>query len=169
MPAAAAGHYPASTIAKLFNLTERRVQQLSKEGVIPKAERGKYELIGAVQGYVRYLQERSQGRSTTGGFDLAQERAHLAREQRLIATLKREQIERKQAPVELLTLALARASSQVAASLDAMVPKIKRRAPELPTSALLVVEEEIAAARNVAAGVTIEIDDTDGQKSSERE
>lgn len=55
--------YPASTIAKLFNLTERRVQQLAKEGVIPKGERGKYDLIGAVRGYVKYLQERALGRS----------------------------------------------------------------------------------------------------------
>ena len=57
-----AAAYPASTLAKLFNLTERRVQQLAKEGVIPKAERGKYDLVGAVRGYVKYLQERAEGR-----------------------------------------------------------------------------------------------------------
>ena len=54
--------YPASTLAKLFNLTERRVQQLAKEGVIPKPERGKYDLVGAVRGYVKFLQERAEGR-----------------------------------------------------------------------------------------------------------
>lgn len=54
--------YPASTIAKLFNLTERRVQQLAKENIIPKAERGKYDLVGSVRGYVKYLQERALGR-----------------------------------------------------------------------------------------------------------
>ncbi len=53
--------YPASTIAKLFNLTERRVQQLAKEGVIPKAERGKYDLVGATRGYIKYLQDRALG------------------------------------------------------------------------------------------------------------
>ena len=40
--------YPVSTIAKLFNLTERRVQQLASEGVIPKPERGKYDLVASV-------------------------------------------------------------------------------------------------------------------------
>jgi phage terminase Nu1 subunit (DNA packaging protein) len=55
--------YPAATIAKLFGLTERRVQQLAKDGIIPRAERGKYDLIGAVQGYIKYLQERAVGRA----------------------------------------------------------------------------------------------------------
>ena len=50
--------YPVNVIAKLLKLTERRVQQLSKEGVIPKAEHGRYELAPAVQGYIGYLQER---------------------------------------------------------------------------------------------------------------
>lgn len=50
--------YPVSVIAKLLRLTERRVQQLSKEGVIPRAERGRYELAPAVQGYIGFLQDR---------------------------------------------------------------------------------------------------------------
>lgn len=53
--------YPAKTIAKLLMLTERRVQQLAKDGVIPKAEVGQYELAPAVQGYIRYLQDRMAG------------------------------------------------------------------------------------------------------------
>jgi len=47
--------YPVSTIAKLLLLSERRVQQLTKEGVIPKAERGRYELAPAVQARVLEL------------------------------------------------------------------------------------------------------------------
>jgi phage terminase Nu1 subunit (DNA packaging protein) len=47
------------TISKLLDLTPRRVQQLAKEGVIPRAERGRYELVLAVRGYIRYLKERS--------------------------------------------------------------------------------------------------------------
>ncbi len=59
--------YPAKTIAKLLMLTERRVQQLAKEGVVPKAERGRYELAPAVQGYVRYLQDRAAGAAPQAG------------------------------------------------------------------------------------------------------
>ena len=51
--------YPLDTICNLLDLSQRRVQQLSKEGVIPKAERGRYELVPAIRGYIRYLKERS--------------------------------------------------------------------------------------------------------------
>lgn len=56
---AAAATYPVSTIAKLLLLTDRRVQQLTEQGVIPKAERGRYELAPAVQGYVKFLRDRA--------------------------------------------------------------------------------------------------------------
>ncbi len=52
---------PVGTLAKLFDLTERRVQQLARDGIIPKATRGQYPLIESVRGYVRFLQERAQG------------------------------------------------------------------------------------------------------------
>ena len=48
---------PIGVIARLLDLSERRVQQLSREGVIPKAERGQYDLVGSVRGYVRYLRD----------------------------------------------------------------------------------------------------------------
>jgi hypothetical protein len=51
--------FPLGTIAKLLDLTPRRVRQLAREGVIPPAEGGRYPLVGAVQGYVRYLRELS--------------------------------------------------------------------------------------------------------------
>jgi phage terminase Nu1 subunit (DNA packaging protein) len=57
----AAATYPVSTIARLLLLTERRVQQLTKAGVLPKAERGHYELAPAVQGYIKYLRDRNIG------------------------------------------------------------------------------------------------------------
>lgn len=53
---------PVLTLAKLFNLTDRRVQQLAKEGIIPKAEKGKYDLVATTRAYIKYLQERATGR-----------------------------------------------------------------------------------------------------------
>ncbi len=53
-----AATYPIDTIAKLLELTPRRIHQLVGEGVIPKPEkRGRYELVGSVQGYIRYLRQ----------------------------------------------------------------------------------------------------------------
>lgn len=69
---------PIGVIAKLLDLSERRVQQLSREGVIPKAERGQYDLIGSVRGYVRYLRDQAQ-KAQAGAPDYAAERARFIR------------------------------------------------------------------------------------------
>lgn len=71
---------PASFYAKLFDITERRVQQLAKEGVIPKAARGQYPMLGTIKGYVNYLQERALG-SDLGASpsDLQSERVRLTK------------------------------------------------------------------------------------------
>ena len=47
---------PVDVVARLLNLTPRRVQQLAKEGHIPQSRRGHYEIIPTVQGYCRYMQ-----------------------------------------------------------------------------------------------------------------
>lgn len=69
---------PIGVIARLLDLSERRVQQLSREGVIPKAERGHYDLIGSVRGYVRYLREQAL-KAQAGAPDYAAERARFIR------------------------------------------------------------------------------------------
>ena len=61
--------YPVSTIAKLLILTERQVQSLAKDGVLPKAERGRYVLVPVVQSYIRYLRERAIGGGMGGSDD----------------------------------------------------------------------------------------------------
>lgn len=46
-------------LASLLNLTPRRVQQLATADIIPKPERGKYDVKGSIQGYVKFLQEKA--------------------------------------------------------------------------------------------------------------
>lgn len=58
--------YSVEVIAKLFMLSVRRVQQLAQAKIIPKTERGRYELAPAVQAYIRYLQDRSIGSGGKG-------------------------------------------------------------------------------------------------------
>ena len=48
-------------IAKLLKLSERRVQQLAKDNIIPKAERGKYDLVSSVHGYIDFLKAKAGG------------------------------------------------------------------------------------------------------------
>jgi len=56
--------YPIDTICKMLDLTDRRVQQLAKQGVLPKTEKGKYDLVGCVRGYVHYLRDRALGKDS---------------------------------------------------------------------------------------------------------
>jgi phage terminase Nu1 subunit (DNA packaging protein) len=72
--------YKVGVIARLFGVSERRVQQLAKDGIIPKAEKGKYELVGCVRGYIGFLQERAFGKDVMT-IDAHQERARLLKAQ----------------------------------------------------------------------------------------
>lgn len=86
----AAATQPLAVIAKLLDLSERRVQQLSREGVIPKAERGQYDLIGAVRGYVRYLRDQAVS-AQAGAPDHAVERARFIRARADLAEMEAKQ------------------------------------------------------------------------------
>lgn len=81
---------PIGVIAKLLDLSERRVQQLSREGVIPKAERGQYDLIGSVRGYVLYLRDQAT-KAQAGAPDYAAERARFIRARADLAEMDAEQ------------------------------------------------------------------------------
>lgn len=60
--------YGTGTIAKLFGVGERRIQQLTQEGVLvqtkTKDARG-YELGPTIQRYVKYLSDKAYNRSAT--------------------------------------------------------------------------------------------------------
>ncbi len=81
---------PIGVIAKLLDLSERRVQQLSREGVIPKATRGQYDLIGSVRGYVRYLRDQA-AKAQAGAPDYAAERARFIRARADLAEMEAEE------------------------------------------------------------------------------
>lgn len=80
---------PVASLARLFNLTERRLQQMAREGIIPKPEKGKYDLIGCTRAYIKYLQERATGR------DIEPQDAYLERARLLKAQADKTELEVK--------------------------------------------------------------------------
>lgn len=56
----------SAIIAKLFGVTDRRVQQLTKDGVIPAASVRpyKFDLLPTVQAYIRYLSDKANGKES---------------------------------------------------------------------------------------------------------
>lgn len=84
-----------ATLARLFNLTERRVQQLARDGIIPKAKRGEYDLVACVRGYITYLQQAATGRTS----DVAADRNRLVKAQADKAELECRMMLREVIPV----------------------------------------------------------------------
>jgi phage terminase Nu1 subunit (DNA packaging protein) len=59
-------YYKVDVIAALFNLTVRRIQQLTQEGILPTVETvdgRRYELVPTIQRYVKYLSDKANGRN----------------------------------------------------------------------------------------------------------
>ncbi len=88
-PTRADGTQPVGVMARLLNLTPRHLQRLATDGVIPKAARGRYELVPVVQGYVKYLQDLAAGKGDdahkTATTDLAIARAEKAQRENMKA------------------------------------------------------------------------------------
>lgn len=51
-------------ICEALDLTPQRVNQLAKEGVLPREGRGKYDLVACLRAYVRYLQNAVQSKAS---------------------------------------------------------------------------------------------------------
>ena len=58
--------YDTKVIAQLFNVTVRRIQQLTQDGVLETVhvpgQRNKYDLIPTIQAYIKYLSDKAYGR-----------------------------------------------------------------------------------------------------------
>lgn len=91
--------------------------------------------------------------------DLSAERARLAKEQADRVSMENAVTRRELIPVSVLTVALARVSAQVAARLDGVPGRLRIRMRDWEQSDFDAIEEEIAAARNLAATVNIEAED----------
>lgn len=113
--------YKVAVIARFLNLTERRIQQLARDGIIPKPEKGKYDLVGCVQGYTGYLQARAFGKEVIHA-DAHQERARL-----LKAQADKTELEVKTLRSELIP------SDEIAAEWAGLVVAFRSRLLVLPT------------------------------------
>jgi phage terminase Nu1 subunit (DNA packaging protein) len=141
-------------------LTERRVQQLAKEGVVPKAERGKYELASAVQGYIRYLQARAAGNpADSGTIDYHVEKARKTKAEADIAEM--EAAKRKGEAIDAVEVKRAwqLILGEVRANLLGNTPqRIASRVHGLSDEAAIkrVIRDEIALAMTAAAETDVQ-------------
>ena len=162
------GAVSGTTLARLLNLSERRVYQLAEAGVIPKGGRGSYPLVPAVQGYVKYLQDKVTGGGGSAA-GLAAERARLARAQANKVERQNKEAERELLPAVVLAQVIGQTGARVAGILDGIVPAVKRRGG-LTAVGMKVLQEEVLRARQIAASMSLaDLDVTPGEESDDEE
>lgn len=106
--------------ARLLMLSTERIRQLNKAGFIPMPKRGMTTIVGAVQGYIRYLRDEANKTSKSK----AAEEAVSARAEEIrikIAERKRDLI-----PIEEATLAMDLLVGRVVREMDGAAARITR-------------------------------------------
>ena len=120
----AAQTYPVAIIAKLLDLTPRRIRQLVDEGVIQRAEKGRYELVPSVRGYIRYLRDRAIGADA-----LPDESARASRARLLKAQAEAQEMENAKNRGYLLSVAvIERAWTEMASAFKSRILSIPGKA-----------------------------------------
>jgi phage terminase Nu1 subunit (DNA packaging protein) len=77
--------YPVNAIATLLKLSERRVQQLVKDSILPRPVKGMYDPIACVHAYIDYLKKLAAG---NGELSLTDERTRLTKYQADLAEIE---------------------------------------------------------------------------------
>ena len=115
------GSWPVETLCSLLELTPRRVQQLTAEGILFKVERGRYDLVRSVRGYIAYLRDRAE-RSASITEDTALSRKRMADAQ--IAELDLEVRRGERLPAADVEEMMQRGASTVRTNIRAVPAKV---------------------------------------------
>lgn len=133
----------------LVGITQPAVSDMQSRGVLRPGDTARVWLLA----YCEHLRQMAAGRDPDG--ELSTERARLARENADKVAMANAVTRREFAPVAALEVVLGDIARQVATRLDALVPQIKRRLPDLPPSVLTQITAEIHACRELCAAVNL--------------
>lgn len=142
---------PQNVLAILVGISEARVSTLADD-IPTNVPAGQW-----LHAYCARLREQAAGRSSDGPLDLSQERAALAREQRMGIEIKNAVLRGEYASIELLAEVLASASQAVSERFDHLPGMLKKACPDLPSAAIDQVMATIAGARNEWVRSTAEL------------
>lgn len=148
--------FPLDTISKLLDLTPQRVNQLVNQGVIPRAERGRYELVPVVRAYIRFLRDRTV-RGDVQGDDYTTYRTRLTKARAEMAEKENAQLDSKLIPADDAKQAWSAMVSNARARLLSIPNKIAPIvcAAETINEAREIIKTEIYEALNELADVEI--------------
>lgn len=159
-PSPAAGQgYDVNTIAKVLNVTPRRIQQLAKEG-LPTLGRGRYPLVPCVHWYVKYWQDRAESRVASGsGADLERARAKKTIAEASLAELELEAAHGRMIPLDTherrVEVIAARLASRIK-GLGRYIADVQRATAAVEAAAVLdrIADDLLAHCSSVADEIT---------------
>lgn len=129
-------------LAVLVGISQPAVSQLMTEGKIPSSG----ALGAVVRAYCHRLREQAAARMGGGALDLVQERAALAREQRIGQAMKNAIARGEFAQTAVLKTILDLAASTVADQIEQAALQIDAACPDLPADARAVIDRVLAGA-----------------------
>lgn len=135
-----------AVFGELVGVSQQAVSEFVRVAAMGPGVSG-HEMLVA---YCERLRQMAAGRmgDTEGGLDLVQERAALAREQRLGHEIKNEVARKTYGPITLLAETLAMASQAVVERFEQLPGSLKKACPDLSEAGRDQVMRAIAAARN---------------------
>ncbi len=154
-------------LGRVINLSDRRIQQLVKEGVLERHEKGRYPFLSNVRAYVIYLQARADGGGTVIDLEDARKRK-LGAEARL-AELELQKVEEQIISIDSHAEVIGKIGDLVKGRLTAIPSKT---APALALEHKQVVckeivEHEIRECLSELARVISDDKHFDGKESAE--
>lgn len=138
-------HMTQAEFGELVGISQQAVSDFIKGAALGPATGGEMLLA-----YCDRLREMAAGRAgfETGGLDLVQERAALAREQRIGYEIKNAIARGTYAPITLLSEVLATANQAVVERFEQLPSMLRKACPDMPEAARDQVMQSIASARN---------------------
>lgn len=130
----------------MIGVSEAAVSRMKSAGMLEVDTTAQRRLLA----YLERLRERAAGLlgSEIDGLDLVQERAALAREQRLGYEIKNAVSRGEYAPIGVLADVLAAASQAIVERFEMLPGQLKKFCPDLPDEARQCIETMHADARN---------------------
>jgi terminase small subunit / prophage DNA-packing protein len=138
-----------AAFGELVGMSQQAVSDLQARGVIEAQAPAHTWLLA----YCEHLRLTAAGRDPDG--ELSTERARVARAQAERLERANSVARGEVAPVSVLELVLADVARQIATRLEALVPTIKRRMPDLPATTIAHLTSEISACRDLCASCNL--------------
>lgn len=149
-----------AAFGELVGMSQQAVSDLVRRKILPDGAPANEWLLA----YCDHLREVAAGRGGEATFELATERARLAKEQADKVAMQNAVTRGELAPAYLLEQVLAKAGARAGRILETIPGTLRRRLPGLTAADLAIVAKVVAKARNVAAAMRLsdaEKDDDD--------